>query len=123
MSIVDTSVRVLIVDDSDDQANLLRRHFEHAGCSVVISATAEHALGVYETVQPDLAVVDLMLPGMTGWELNDFFRSEYPELPVAISSVLDRQNYPNAHAALPKPVNRASVRETLTNCVPRWVSP
>lgn len=116
-------VTVLIVDDSEDQANLLRRHFEHAGCDVVISGTAEQALGVYASVQPDLTVVDLMLPGMTGWELNDVLSAEYPESPVAISSVLDVQNYPRADALLPKPVSRASVRQALMSCVPGWVAP
>lgn len=114
---------MLIVDDSEDQANLLRRHFEHAGCEVVISGTAEQALGIYAAVQPDLTVVDLMLPGMTGWELNEVLAAEYPESPVAITSVLDVQSYPQAHAALPKPVSRASVRQALISCVPRWVAP
>ena len=117
------ALKVLIVDDSEDQANLLRRHFEHAGCTVVISATAEQALGVYESVQPDMAVVDLMLPGMTGWELNELLTTQHPDCPVAISSVLGEENYPHASAMLPKPVSRASVRQALVDCIPGWVEP
>ena len=122
----DTLVRpltVLIVDDSEEQAKLLRRHFEHAGCAVVISATAEHALHVYESVRPDMAVLDLMLPGMTGWELNELLSTEHPDCPVAISSVLGREDYPPANATLPKPVTRASVRQALVDCIPGWVEP
>lgn len=123
MNISTGSVTVLIVEDSEEQANLLRRHFENAGCAVVTTDTAEHALDMYETVRPDLAVVDLMLPGMSGWELSELLRSDHPECPVAISSVLDIRSYPKSSASLPKPVSRASVRRALTNCVPRWVAP
>src|SRR6185312_16816275 len=37
-------VKVLIVDDNEDQRNLLRRHFEIAGCEVTDAATAESAI-------------------------------------------------------------------------------
>lgn len=120
---LDHPVTVLIVDDSEDQANLLRRHFEHAGCVVVISSTAEQALGVYTAVQPDMTVVDLMLPGMTGWELNELLTTEHPGSPIAISSVLGAESYPRANASLPKPVSRASVRQALMDCIPGWVAP
>lgn len=116
-------VTVLIVDDSEDQLNLLRRFFELAGCTVIMAASAESAIAAYEGMRPDLAVVDLVLPGMSGWELTGLIKAEYPECPVAISSVLDRESYPSTEAALPKPVNREGVRQVLRDCVPQWVAP
>lgn len=116
-------VRVLIVDDSEDQLHLLRRHFELAGCEVLVAATAESAIARYEGDLPDLAVIDLMLPGMNGWELTERIQDEHPEIPVAITSVLDRKDFPDADAALPKPVTRETVRQVLRSCVPRWVAP
>ncbi|MEO6944644.1 MAG: response regulator [Lacisediminihabitans sp.] len=116
-------VKVLIVDDNDDQLHLLRRHFEIAGCDVTVAATAESAISAYGTVELDLAVIDLMLPGMDGWELSERFYADVPGCPVAISSVLDLESYPPSRTALPKPVTRASVREVLLSCVPRWIAP
>jgi CheY-like chemotaxis protein len=116
-------VKVLIVDDNEDQRNLLRRHFEIAGCEVTDAATAESAISVYGDLDLDLAVIDLMLPGMDGWALSERLLADVPDCPVAISSVLDQENYPPMRAALPKPVTRASVREVLLICVPRWIAP
>lgn len=116
-------VKVLIVDDNDDQLHLLRRHFEIAGCEVIVAATAESAISAYGAVEPDLAVIDLMLPGMDGWALSERLQADVPDCPVAISSVLDQENYPPTRTALPKPVTRASVREVLLKCVPRWIAP
>jgi CheY-like chemotaxis protein len=117
------SVTVLIVDDSEDQLHLLRRHFELAGCTVVVAESAEAAIRAYPHVRLDLAVIDLLLPGMTGWELTQLLQTEQPDCPVAISSVLDPDDYPETQAALPKPVTRETVRAVLRDCVPNWISP
>jgi CheY-like chemotaxis protein len=116
-------VKVLIVEDNDDQRDLLRRHFEIAGCDVTVAESAETAIVAYEGAALDLAVIDLMLPGMDGWALSERIQADHPDCPVAISSVLDRGDYPTAREALPKPVTRASVRDLLLSCVPRWVAP
>ena len=123
MALTEERITVLIVDDSEDQLNLLRSHFERAGCDVVIADTAESAILACENDEPDLAVIDLLLPGMTGWELAKRLRSRHPACPVAISSVLDTDTYPVTAAALPKPVTRETVRRVLALCVPRWSAP
>ena len=119
----DSRVTVLIVDDSDDQLQLLRAHFEKAGCNVIAASTAEAAMTAYGEKQLDLAVVDLMLPGMTGWEFTEQLGVDHPDCPVAISSVLEPDDYPSANASLPKPVNRQAVRQVLSDWVPRWEQP
>ena len=116
-------VRVLIVDDSDDQRHLLRRHFEMAGCDVDDAESAESALSAYRANTPDLVVIDLILPGMTGWELAKRFREDQPDCNIVITSVLDTEDYPQASANLPKPVTGASVRDVLRRCLPDWTTP
>ena len=88
----------------------------------MISASAEHALEIYRTVELDFAVIDLMLPGMSGWELAQRIQEDLPECALAISSVLDLESYPPIEARLPKPVNRQSVRNALMEYVPRWAA-
>jgi CheY-like chemotaxis protein len=113
-------VRVLIVDDSDDQRMLLRRYFERAGCVVDVAATALDALDSYNVHHPDLTVIDLVLPGMDGWALAEVLSTSGSA--IAISSVMDREHYPAEHAALPKPVTSAQVRSALGQLVPRWTA-
>lgn len=113
-------VRVLVVDDSDDQRLLLRTYFERAGCVVTEAVNAEEALAFCRDSQPDLAVIDLILPGMNGWALTHQLRLDRPDCVIAITSVLDTEEYPVAQAALPKPVTGAHVRQVLREWVPKW---
>lgn len=116
------SVHVLIVEDSADQALLLRRYFEKSGCTVTTVETAEDAIVAYEAEIHDLAVIDLHLPGMDGWELSGKMRVERPDCAIAITSVLDTSDFPKADAALPKPFTREHIRQVLSRTVPRWVA-
>jgi CheY-like chemotaxis protein len=113
-------VRVLIVEDSEDQRALLRRYFERAGCEVSVAETAEDAILSYSRSTPDLAVIDLVLPGMDGWALTDRLRADRPDCVIAITSVLDPDRYPASEAALPKPFTGAQIRRVLRDFVPKW---
>ena len=113
-------VKVLIVDDSEDQLFLLRKYFEKAGCDVAVASNAETAIALYADNTPDLAVIDLVLPGMDGWELAERVKFDNPDCAIAITSVLSIEHYPKAHAALPKPVTGAQVLTTLSDHVPKW---
>ena len=110
---------VLIVDDDPDQLGLLTAYFVRASCSVISLADAEHALALPQDVDLDLIVLDLRLPGMDGWELTGRLRSLYPRCPIAITSVLDVQDYPAADAALPKPVTKAHIQKLLSKTIKR----
>jgi DNA-binding response OmpR family regulator len=99
----------LVVDDSDDQAELLRRYLEREGCRVVTASTAEQALLLLDDIRPTLAIVDLVLPGISGEELASRLRETHPECLLVISSVLDASRYPEADAVLPKPFTGAQV--------------
>jgi len=113
-------VRVLIVDDSEDQLQLLRTYFERAGCVVSVAGTAKDAMLAWDESQPELTVIDLVLPGMDGWELAAHLRSQHPDCAIAITSVLGEEHYPEGHVVLPKPVTNSQVRHALTQTVPRW---
>jgi len=119
-ALVGNPVRVLVVEDSEDQRDLLRAYFEKAGCAVVTVKNAEEAIPAYEETEPELAVVDLVLPGMDGWALAEKIRVDVPGCAIAITSVLDVRKYPDAQAILPKPFTRAQILQVLEDCVPRW---
>jgi CheY-like chemotaxis protein len=113
-------VRVLVVEDSEDQSDLLRAYFVKAGCQVGTAMNAEDAITAYKRQVPDLAVIDLLLPGMDGWELIDRLRADAPGCAIVVTSVLDSRRYPVADAMLPKPFTRAQVMSVLETSVPRW---
>lgn len=106
----DTTLRVLVVEDSDDQRILLGRHFEKAGCVVELADSGEAALEVVLEFAPDVVVLDLLLPGADGWMISTRMRSLAPGAAIVISSVLDAHDYPVADAVLPKPFTGGQVR-------------
>ena len=114
-------VRVLIVDDSDDQLLLLRTYFERAGCTVAVAGTAKDAMLAFDDAEPELTVIDLVLPGMDGWALAAHLQQAHPGCAIAITSVLDTADFPLSDAILPKPFTRLQVRQVLHSTVPRWV--
>jgi CheY-like chemotaxis protein len=113
-------VRVLVVEDSEDQRDLLRAYLEKAGCAVVTVKNAEEAIATYVEQNPELAIVDLVLPGMDGWAFVERLRADVPDCAIAITSVLDAHKYPESQAILPKPFTRAQIIKVLEDCVPRW---
>jgi len=58
--------RVLVVDDDETVSDVVRRYFERAGLEVRVAADGPTALDTAERWPPDLVVLDLMLPGMSG---------------------------------------------------------
>jgi CheY-like chemotaxis protein len=116
-------VRVLVVEDSEDQRDLLRAYLEKAGCEVLTVKNAEEAILSYQDSEPDLAIIDLVLPGMDGWALIEQLRADAPNCAIAVTSVLDARKYPAAQAILPKPFTRAQILQMLRDSVPRWSAP
>jgi CheY-like chemotaxis protein len=109
--------RVLVVDDEPDELALLARHLRRLGYDVVATKSAEHALADDDNLAVDVAVVDLRLPGMGGWELIDVLRARRPGLPVIVTSVLDSDDYPPVDAWLPKPFTGDGVQAALARAL------
>ena len=60
------SRRILVVDDEPDITGLVAYHLAKAGYRVITAASGPEALRSVRDERPDLIVLDLMLPGMTG---------------------------------------------------------
>src|SRR5204862_2050264 len=61
--------RVLVADDDPLIQRLVRTHLDRAGFRVLSAGDGEEALDVAATEQPDLIVLDLMLPKLDGFEV------------------------------------------------------
>lgn len=75
--------RILIVDDESTIRDVLRRYLERDGFDVIDAADGQAALAAVESGLPDLAVLDLMLPGMDGLTLAERLRDLGP-LPIVM---------------------------------------
>lgn len=62
-------LRVLVVDDNDDAAETMRMALALYGCEIRVAHTAAAALELVATFQPQLALLDIGLPDMNGYEL------------------------------------------------------
>jgi len=69
-------MKVLIVDDEPRIVSGVRRYFEQAGFDVLAAYDGPHGLSMALTEQPDLVVLDLMLPGMDGMDVCRELRRE-----------------------------------------------
>ena len=75
-----TALRVLVVDDNVDAVEVVREGLERAGHVVEIALDGESAIRVAAEFAPQVAVLDIGLPGMDGYELARRLRRSYPLL-------------------------------------------
>ena len=78
--------RVLIVEDDDVIADGMARHLEAGGFDAVAVERGELGLARLRYERPDACVLDLMLPGLDGWELIETVRGEGIGTPIVVVS-------------------------------------
>lgn len=79
-------LKILIAEDEEPIANLIRMNLRKAGYSCIWAADGETAADCMEKEKPDLVLLDVMLPGINGYELMDYARTL--ELPVIFLTAL-----------------------------------
>jgi DNA-binding response OmpR family regulator len=77
--------RILIADDEKEIVEILKLYLENEGHEIVETYDGIDALGKLQTNEVDLAVVDIMMPGMDGFNLTKRIR-EIKNIPVIILS-------------------------------------
>ncbi len=111
----------LLVDDDPFVRLVFTRMAPLIGLDLVAAETGEDALRMFQPRAAEFAVVilDLTLPGMSGWECHDLLHAVRPELPIVISTGLatgdpgrDFAGRPVA-AVLPKPFTIEGLQQTL----------
>jgi two-component system, OmpR family, alkaline phosphatase synthesis response regulator PhoP len=116
--------RILIVDDERNirmfvKANLVSRGFE-----VVEAESAEEGLERLQVAIPDALILDVLLPGMNGWELakkmaDDEQLSKIPVimLTASLADANSSDHFPNIVERLIKPVSSDDLVKTVRNIV------
>lgn len=82
--------KILVVEDVPEMAELASMYLKKSGMTVESVGSAEEALEYIGRQMPDLIILDLNLPGMSGFDFLKKFRDEYnSSLPVIIVSARD----------------------------------
>ena len=79
-------LKILIAEDEEPIANLIKMNLKRAGYNCIWAADGESAADYMESERPDLVLLDVMLPGINGYELMEYAKSL--ELPVIFLTAL-----------------------------------
>ncbi len=79
---------VFVLEDDPDLLNLYTRALKHRGYDVEFSSSAERAINMLHegSCEPDVAVLDMSMPGLPGTVVVDYIRnrSEFRKLPIIV---------------------------------------
>src|SRR5918912_798783 len=78
--------KVLIAEDDEVIAQGVSRHLESAGFTPLVVDNGARALARLRFEQPDVCVLDLMLPGLDGWAFIESARAEGIGVPIIVIS-------------------------------------
>lgn len=109
---------ILVVDDNEGLTLLLERYLAGRACHLVAAMSGAEALRLAEEVRPDAIMLDVMMPGMDGWEVLQRLRMrpQTAHTPVVICSVFNDPELAYSLGAshfLPKPARREQVLAAL----------
>ncbi len=109
---------ILVIDDNEGLAELLKDYLAGQSCEVAAALTGQEGLRLARKLAPDTIVLDVMMPGIDGWEILQRLRN-HPQtatMPVIVCSVINNPDLAYSLGAslyLPKPISREDVLKAL----------
>lgn len=112
---------VLIVDDSATETLQMSKWLNNAGHTVLTAANGEQGIDMARSEQPDLVVMDIVMPGLNGFQATRQLNKDQStnEIPVVIVTSKDQEadrvwgERQGARAFLTKPVNEKTLLTTI----------
>ena len=85
---------LLIIDDVPDNVKVLRMFLSQAGFNVLIAEDGKEGLQVIEHIQPELILLDIMMPGMDGFEVCQQlkFQEKTKQIPIIFMTASNEVN-------------------------------
>jgi len=117
-----TEQRILVVDDNDDAAELLALMLEQSGYSTQVAHDGPAALAAVQSWHPEIVILDIGLPGMSGYDVARALRNEVRVADLALVALTgwgterDKRDAAAAgfDAHLTKPVDARDLQRVLT---------
>ncbi len=116
---------LLIADDDTDLLNTLSEALVFYGHTVSQARNGFEALDLFHNRQPDLGIIDVEMPGMTGLELTRTLKEEKPQFPVILITGFSHLYRPedifqlDIEAFLRKPLNLKELAEIVDQVLAR----
>jgi DNA-binding response OmpR family regulator len=112
---------VLVVDDDRPMRALCRANLEEAGLRVLEAAGGEEALESVRAERPDLILLDIMMPGISGWEVTSALLADRSTDQIPIIFISARRELADrvralelgAHDYVTKPFDPAGLAKTV----------
>ncbi|MBI5864097.1 MAG: response regulator [Planctomycetes bacterium] len=113
--------KILIADDNPQILELLEAYLEPIGAAVLTAADGEQALKAIEREQPDIVLLDVMMPKRSGFEVCRIVKESRrgPQIPIILITALnevgdvERGRECGADDFLSKPVNKLELLERV----------
>lgn len=88
-------IKVLLADDHSIVRAGLRRIVEESGDMAVVAEASDgnEAIQKVHKTEPDVAVIDISMPGLDGLEVIGRLRSQYPDLPILVLTMHEEEQY------------------------------
>ncbi len=111
--------KVLYIEDQSDMIDLVRLTLRHMGCDVYGATDGSQGLNMMRDLQPDLVLLDLMLPGSDGWQVRSAMQADaqLKTVPVILITArvpggnpVNHRQLPQADAYITKPFSLAEMR-------------
>lgn len=117
----DASICIAYIDDDLELTRLVSAALEDEGWEILVENDGEAGLEMILVEQPDLVILDVMMPGLTGWEICKYLRSkpDWNNTPILmLTGIGERMNAMTAplygaDAHLDKPFDIDDVVETV----------
>lgn len=114
------AVKVLVMDDEADTLNMLAMTLRLSGYEVATAETGKKTLGLVESFKPDVIVLDIMMPDITGIDVLKQLKKTLVKVPptIFLSASIKPADQADGIAAgaftyLVKPVLRVKLIETI----------
>jgi len=113
--------RVLVVEDNPVNLELVAALLESEGCGVILAETADVSLRLAATERPDLIVMDIQLPGISGYEATRRLKADPATAGIPVVALTahamrgeeTRAREAGFDAFLTKPIDTLAFREML----------
>lgn len=105
--------KVLIVDDIPDNIKIVTEMIKDFDLDVKTTNGGKEAIELVESFKPNIILLDLMMPGVNGWDVIDYVRSKYSKTEMAIIVVSLLSNKDNIDECYELGVNDYIIKPIL----------
>jgi len=117
--------RILIVDDEIELVKAIQIRLEHSGYECLVAFDGQEALGKAQKENPDLIILDLMLPKIDGYKVCGLLKadSRYKKIPIVILTARAQESdkklseETGADAYITKPFESQALMEKIKELV------